>query len=150
MTFGSMTHGAAFAAMLAAGMTVGGTAPTNALDFQPPNTILTQDTQSPMPGEAEDGQDGEAAGQPGMMPGGMMPEGMMDGGGMDEGMMGGRMRGPMHGPMTKVMFAIADTNGDGMLSFEEIMALHKRIFDAMDANRDGKLTLEEIQTFTRD
>lgn len=159
MTFASMTHGAAFAAILVAGMTVGSPAPTSALDLQKPTTILAQATQYPMPGEAEDGEDGEAPGQPGMMdgrmmpdgmmPGRMMPGGMMPGGMMPGGMMEERMHGPMHGPMMKIMFAIADANGDGMLSFEEVMALHKRIFDAMDTNKDGKLTLVEIQTFMR-
>src|SRR5215217_480163 len=57
------------------------------------------------------------------------------------GMMGhgqspmGSMMGSGH--MLKMMFAIADTNGDGALSFEEVMAIHKRVFDAVDANKDG-------------
>jgi len=68
---------------------------------------------------------------------GMMRSGMMDG-------MGGMpMMGP-RGPMMKVMFAIADTNGDGALSFEEVTAIHKRIFDRVDANKDGKVTPEEL------
>jgi Ca2+-binding EF-hand superfamily protein len=49
--------------------------------------------------------------------------------------------------MGKIFFAIADTNGDGALSFEEVTAIHKRVFDAADANKDGKLTPEEIQAF---
>jgi len=52
--------------------------------------------------------------------------------------------------MIKVMFAIADTNGDGALSFEEVKAVHKRIFDRVDANKDGKVTPEEIQIFIRE
>ena len=56
----------------------------------------------------------------------------------------------MHGPTMKIMFAIADTNGDGALSFDEVTALHKRIFDRIDANRDGKVTPEEIQAFFRE
>ncbi|PTM98952.1 EF-hand domain-containing protein [Mycoplana dimorpha] len=68
------------------------------------------------------------------------------------GMMGGRQHGmmgrmAMRGQMMKIMFAIADTNGDGALSFDEVMAVHKRIFDAIDANKDGKVTLEEMQMF---
>ncbi len=51
--------------------------------------------------------------------------------------------------MGKIIFAIADTNGDGALSFEEVTAIHKRVFDAADANKDGKLTPEEIQAFIR-
>ena len=46
--------------------------------------------------------------------------------------------------MMKIMFAIADTDGDGALSFEEVMTIHKRIFDKVDANKDGKVTLEEV------
>ncbi|SOC35652.1 EF hand domain-containing protein [Rhizobium subbaraonis] len=66
--------------------------------------------------------------------------------------MGGRMQGmiggmPMRGHMMKIMFAVADTDGDGGLSFEEVTAVHKRIFDSVDANDDGKVTLEEMQTF---
>ena len=53
-------------------------------------------------------------------------------------MMGGV--GP-RGHMMKVFFAIADTNGDGALSFEEVTAIHKRIFDKIDANKDGKVTI---------
>jgi hypothetical protein len=65
------------------------------------------------------------------------------------GMMGRGMMG-MHGHMMKVMFAIVDTNGDGALSFEEITAAHKRIFDKVDANKDGKVTPEEAQAFARE
>jgi len=54
--------------------------------------------------------------------------------------------GPMRGQMMKIMFAGADTTGDGALS---VAAVHKRIFDSEDANKDGKVTLEEMQTFCR-
>ena len=53
----------------------------------------------------------------------------------------------MRGQMMKVMFAIADMDGDGALSFEEVMAIHKRIFDKVDTNKDGKVTPVEVQTF---
>ena len=78
-------------------------------------------------------------GQPGMMPPGMMGQGMMG-----PGMMGRR------GHAMKVMFAIADADGDGALSFEEVTAIHKRIFDKVDADKDGKVTSEEIQAFMRE
>jgi Ca2+-binding EF-hand superfamily protein len=45
------------------------------------------------------------------------------------------------------MFAIADTDGDGALSFQEVEAIHKRVFDTIDANKDGKVTPEEVQAF---
>src|SRR5215213_7785673 len=80
---------------------------------------------------------------------GMMGHGgsmMGGGGGMSQmgGMRGGMMGG---GHMMKVMFAIADTNGDGALSFDEVTVVHKRIFDVIDANKDGKVTPEELQRF---
>ncbi len=96
-------------------------------------------------------QPGAQSAQPGMM-GGMMGQGMtcpM----MRSGMMGGMRGMPMMGPrghMMKVMFAIVDTNGDGGLSFEEVTAVHKRIFERVGGNKDGKVTREEIQTFMRE
>ena len=93
-------------------------------------------------------------GRPGMMGGGSgmmscpmmggMGSGMMGARGMGAGMMGGG------GHMMKVMFAIADANGDGALSFEEVSAIHKRVFDRVDVNKDAKVSLDEIQTFMRD
>jgi EF hand len=79
-------------------------------------------------------------GQPGMMPPGMMGPGMMRHGPM----MGRR------GHAMKVMFAIADADGDGALSFEEVTVIHKRIFDGVDADDDGKVTAEEVQAFLRE
>lgn len=68
--------------------------------------------------------------------------------GMMGHMMGGMKQGMMDGGLRmRMMFAIADTNGDGSLSFEEVTAIHKRIFDAADANKDGKVTPEELQRF---
>ena len=43
-----------------------------------------------------------------------------------------------------------DADGDGALSFEEVAAIHKRIFDGVDADRDGKVTPEEVQAFVRE
>jgi Ca2+-binding EF-hand superfamily protein len=79
---------------------------------------------------------------PGMMVPGMMGRMMQPGGGMST--MG------MHGPMMKIMFAVADVNGDGGLSFEEVTTVHRRIFERVDSNKDGKVTPEEIQAFMRD
>jgi len=61
-----------------------------------------------------------------------------------------RMMGPMRGHMMKIMFAITDSDGDGAVSFEELTAIHKRVFDAVDANNDGKVTPEEMQAFMQD
>lgn len=68
---------------------------------------------------------------------------------MGRGMMGAMPLTAMHGPMMRMMFAVADTNGDSGLSFEEVTAVHKRVFDAADNNKDGKVTLEEMQVFFR-
>jgi hypothetical protein len=89
------------------------------------------------------------AGQPGTMPPGMMGPGMM-GGMMQHGMMGGMPMMAMHSHMMKVMFAVADADGDGALSFEEVTTMHKRIFDKVDVNRDGKVTPAEFQAFMRE
>ena len=84
-------------------------------------------------------------GQPGMPPPGMMGQGMTGPGMMrHERMMGRR------GHAMKLMFAIADADGDGALSFEEVTVIHKRIFDSVDADDDGKVTAEEVQAFLRE
>ncbi|MBY4607076.1 hypothetical protein K6M90_05280 [Rhizobium sp. 9T] len=77
-----------------------------------------------------------------MMPG-MMGRNMMSSD-MNEGM---RMMGPMRGHMMKIMFVVADTDGDGAISFQELTAIHKRVFEAVDANDDRKVTPEEMQAF---
>ncbi len=86
-----------------------------------------------MTGQGQNGRPGADLMQGAMMERGMMQPGMP--------MMG------MRGHMMKIMFAIADTDGDGALSFEEVTAIHKRIFDAVDANKDGKVTPDEMQAF---
>jgi hypothetical protein len=87
---------------------------------------------------APDQDQGEQADQ--MIPGMMMGRGQ-------RGMMGGMRMGPMRGHMMKIMFAVADVDGDGALSFEEVTTIHKRIFDTVDANNDGKVTPDEMQSF---
>ena len=82
--------------------------------------------------------------EPGMMPPETMGQDMMQ-----PGMMGA-MPMRMRGHMMKVMFAIADTDGDGAVSFEEVTAVHKRIFGTVDTNKDGKVTIKEVQTFIRE
>jgi hypothetical protein len=84
-----------------------------------------------------------------MMGQGMMGQGI-EGGMMQPGMMSAMPMMGMPGHMMKVMFAIADINGDGGLSFEEVTTLHKRIFDEVDVNKDGKVTIEEFQSFMRE
>lgn len=86
---------------------------------------------------APDQGQGEQADQ--MMPG-MMGRGQ-------HGMMEGMRMGPMRGHMMKIMCAVADVDGDGALSFEEVTTIHKRIFDTVDANNDGKVIPDEMQGF---
>ena len=104
-----------------------------------------------MHGQAQGGPATMMGGQPGKMMscpmmqagmGGMMgAPGMLGATDAMMPMMGGQAR------MMKVMFAIADTSGDGALSFDEVSAIHQRIFDRVDANKDGKVTVEEAQAF---
>jgi EF hand domain-containing protein len=78
---------------------------------------------------------------------GMSP---MGGGIMQREQMGKMPMMRMHTHMMKVIFAIADTNGDGAISFQEISAIQKRIFDQIDANKDGKITMEEVTAFMKE
>jgi hypothetical protein len=88
-----------------------------------------------------------------MGPGGMGGQGQTMQPGTSQGMMGQRMmdrqakrmRKRQH--MMKVVFAIADANGDGALSFDEVTDIHRRIFNAIDTNHDGRVTQEEVQAF---
>ena len=141
-----------FAAVVVAGVTAAATAQTSAVDPHHPNTTVAQAT----PPSSTMGQgSGAQPGQPGMGQG-MMGQGSGTQSGQ-QGMMGGmpmgRMRGQMagmHGHGMKIMFAIVDANGDGALSFDEVMIIHKRIFDQVDANKDSKVTPEEMQAFMRE
>lgn len=67
---------------------------------------------------------------------GMMGPGTMGwGGGM-----------PMHSRMMPVMMmAMMDADDSGTLSFAEIEAVHRRMFDFLDANGDGELSPDEIR-----
>ncbi|TCU23231.1 EF hand domain-containing protein [Rhizobium azibense] len=136
------------AATLAALTAVGGAglahAQTNGGDPHHPGTSA----QAAPPSDADDGMTEEGQktmpGGSGMMPGGMGRNMMMP-----SGMMGGMPMMAMRGHVMKIMFAVADADGDGALSFEEVTAIHKRIFDSVDANNDGKVTTEEMQAFMR-
>ena len=87
-----------------------------------------------------DGTTGQGTTGQGMTGQGMMGPGMM----RHEPMMGRR------GHAMKAMFATADADGDGALSFEEVTVIHKRIFDSVDTDDDGKVTVEEVQAFLRE
>ncbi|GGK54826.1 EF-hand domain-containing protein [Salinarimonas ramus] len=73
---------------------------------------------------------------PGMGMGPQMGPGMMRGG-----------RGMEHGPMTRIMFAVMDADGNGALSLEEVQEFHARIFRAVDADNDGSVTQDEVRRF---
>jgi hypothetical protein len=145
MTLISLTRVAAFAAIVAAGVTATAAAQTTAAD--PHHTTVAQAAPPTEPGDMAGQDQGAEPAQPGMMPPGTMGQGMKQG--MGHGMMGAMPMMRMRGHMMKIMFAIADTDGDSALSFEEITAIHKRIFDKVDANKDGKVTPEEVQAFMR-
>ncbi len=142
--FTVLRRAAIFAAILAAGVATGAAAQTTAADPHHPDANTEQATP---PSEAGDtaGQSPTAQpSQPGMMGQDMM--GRM----MHSGAMGGMPLMPMHGHMMKIMFAIADEDGDGGLSFEEVTTIHRRIFDKVDGNKDGRVTPEEAQSFMRE
>jgi hypothetical protein len=150
---------AALVAMVTVGVTAGAAAQTIAADPHHPDKTPAQATPSPEPGGTAAQSKGAQPGQSGMMPPGMMPPGMMGQRMMGQGMMGGMMQPGMmggmpmmgaRGHMMKIMFAIADMDGDGALSFEEVTTIHKRLFDKVDANKDGKVTSEEVQAFMRE
>ena len=151
MRMTSIPNAVLLAALIAIGGPGSAFAQTNETDPHHPLNMSQAAPQSGMAGMMGQGQGAMPEGQ-GMMPGGMMGGNMMEpsmmgGHMMQPGMMGGGGMPMMRGFMMKVMFAIADTDEDGSLSFEEVTAIHKRIFDAVDANNDGKVTPEEIRAF---
>jgi hypothetical protein len=148
----TLSRTAALAMLIATGMTAAATAQTT--EAYHPGMTLAQAMPpsgtmgSGMVSQGQGAQAGQSTTMPPAQPGmmcGMMQPGMMGQSSMGRGMMG--MSGPA--PM-KIFFAIADANGDGGLSFDEVTAIHKRIFDSIDADKDGKATPEEIQAFMRE
>ena len=84
--------------------------------------------------------------------GGMMQHGLMDHGRMGEsqtphGTMGSMMGAGMHDHAMRIGFALADANGDGGLSLDEVADMQARIFQAIDMDDDGRVTPEELQGF---
>jgi len=70
----------------------------------------------------------------------------MDGHGMGHGMghgKGGGMGHGMDGP--GAMFAMADEDGDGVVTRAEFTAMTTKHFDEVDANHDGKVTHAEAE-----
>ena len=57
---------------------------------------------------------------------------------------GNRM--PMHSRMMPmIMMALVDTDESGSLSYEEVEAVHRRMFNLADKDKNGELSPEEIQ-----
>ncbi len=117
-----------------------------------------QEQPAPRPSGQQGGMMGQGMG-PGMMGGYGMGQGMgpgMMGGYGGYGMMGQGMMGhPMHDDddrgmdrhMMLMMFALADQDGNGKLSLEEVQAVHARLFKYADTDHDGSLTMKEIAAF---
>lgn len=55
--------------------------------------------------------------------------------------------GKEKGPRGGKMFALVDTNNDGVITKDEVIAFHSAEFDKQDADKDGKVTKEEIKAF---
>lgn len=118
---------------------------------QAPMGGMMQGMHGMMSGQGQGGSGTMMGRQSGMMMSCPMMEGIRGMGAQGMAAAGGMM--PMlasGGHMMKVMFAVADANGDGALSFEQITAIHKRIFDRVDTSNDGKVTVEELQSFMRE
>lgn len=137
------------AAFVATTTATGVLAQETATDPHHPDVIATETTPPAAAGEmAQQGQDPQS-GLPGMMDQGVTAGGMMAGM-MQPGMMDAMPMMRMHGHMMRIVFAIADQDGDGALSFEEVSAIQKRIFDALDVDEDDTVTPDELQSFMRD
>lgn len=140
MTFPALPRIITTGAILVIGVAAGAVAGAHSADA--PRALMTL---------AQWGSGGTGGQGQGMQPG--MGQGMMGQGMMGQGMMGQHMRDRRadrtrrRQHIMKVMFAIADADGDGALSFDEVMAIHRRIFNAVDANNDGRVTPDEVQAF---
>ena len=101
-------------------------------------------------GGMHQGEMGDRATDGGAMGQGRAAPGMMDHGGMGPKTTSGMMGAAMHGHIMKIVFALADADGDGGLSLEELATIQARIFAAVDADEDGSVTPEEVQAFIRE
>ena len=128
-----------------------------------PASAQTQPTDEPEASEEMESEGTDEMGRPGQKRRDRAQRRMRDGGdryqqrrmryhrGDRDDMMGGMMgRGMGHGQMMRMMFIVADADGDGALSLQEIQTVHERIFNAVDADDDGRVTLEEMREFMSD
>lgn len=115
-------------------------------------SVVAQDTTAPSTApQAVEGSDMPMKGQ--RMGRGMgmgMGHGMSQGKGHGMKYMG-KHRGMGHGMMPRammtMMFVMADTNGNGTVSFDEITAIEKRFFDLIDTNDDAEMSQDELRAF---
>lgn len=128
---------AAALALIVSGVTTGALAQTPSH----PHNHQTQFAQTP----AATHDAGQGHGASGMMGHGMMGQSMS--GMMQPGMTSGTPTMPMRGHLMKIMFVIADANGDGGISFDELTIIYKRLFDKVDVNKDSKVTPDEVLAF---
>ena len=149
MASAELPRAAALAVLLSIMVAGAGAAQAPAADPHHPETARAQVSPAPESGGTTGQSQRMQPSQPGTMPPAMMGQGMM-GRMMQPGMMGGMATMGVHGPMMKIMFAIADVNSDGGLSFEEVTTVHRRIFERVDGNKDGKVTPDEVQTFMQE
>lgn len=70
--------------------------------------------------------------------------------GMPSHEMGGPMGGMMRFMVMQRVIELADKDGDGRLSAEEVEAFRTEIFARHDANADGRLALEEYDALFRE
>lgn len=70
--------------------------------------------------------------------------------GMQPGEMGGPMGGMMRFMVMQRVIELADKDGDGRLSTEEIETFRSEIFARHDASGDGRLSLEEYDALFRE
>lgn len=140
----ALQRAAVLAAFVAITTATGALAQEVVTDPHHPDATVTETTPPAASGEMGQQDQGLQPDQSGMMGEGMMA------GMMQPGMMDGMPMMRMHGHMMKIVFAIADADGDGALSFEEISAIQRRIFDAVDADQSGTATPEELQGFMQE
>ncbi|MDX0524808.1 EF-hand domain-containing protein [Sinorhizobium medicae] len=135
-----LTSGVIVSALIAIGATTVAVAQANGTDPHHRDANSAHAVQTPEADGATGQDQGMQIGSPGIMGRNMMQSGMM----------AGMPMGTMRGQMMKIVFAIADADGDGALSFEEVTTIHKRIFDNVDADKNTKITPEEMRTFMRE
>lgn len=113
------------------------------LDTNGSGQVTMEEALGPRPGPPPGGPDGQQTGDqppppPGDNNGDQSPPPRNKGGGP-----GGQGKGHRHPPVPPI-FAVLDTNGDGVLSADEIANAPKNLLK-LDKNGDGQLTVDEYR-----